>query len=40
LIDSRTGRRTTIVISHRPLRFDRVIHLDEHKLLTSVALHA
>jgi ABC-type bacteriocin/lantibiotic exporter with double-glycine peptidase domain len=31
LIDRRRGRRTTIVISHRPIRVDRIIHLDEHR---------
>jgi ATP-binding cassette subfamily B protein len=40
LIDSRRGRRTTIVISHRPLSLDRVIHIDEHKLVAPAAVHA
>jgi ABC-type bacteriocin/lantibiotic exporter with double-glycine peptidase domain len=40
LIDSRSGRRTTIVISHRPLRLDRVIHLEDHKFLSSAAVRA
>jgi len=39
LIDSRKGRRTTIVISHRPLQFDRVIRIEEHKHAASAAVH-
>jgi ABC-type transport system involved in cytochrome bd biosynthesis fused ATPase/permease subunit len=38
LIDKRRGRRTTIVISHRPLHVDRIIQLNEHKLFASAAL--
>ena len=40
LIDSRKNRRTTIGISHRQLRFDRVIDLEQFKLVTSAAVHA
>jgi ATP-binding cassette subfamily B protein len=36
LIDQRRGVRTTIVISHRPLHVDRVIHLDEQESFASV----
>jgi ABC-type multidrug transport system fused ATPase/permease subunit len=39
LIDSRKGRRTTIVISHRPLQFDRVIRIENHKHVASAAVH-
>ena len=40
LIDSRRGRRTTIVISHRPLHVDRIIHLERPTLIEPAALRA
>jgi len=39
LIDSRRGR-TTIVISHRPLRVDRIVKLEERKLPAPAALRS
>ena len=40
LIDRRSGRRTTVVITHRPLRLDRIVHIEEHKVIASAAVRA
>ena len=38
LIDQRSGLRTTIVISHRPLNVQRLIDLDDKHLFTGTAI--
>jgi ATP-binding cassette subfamily B protein len=37
LIDQRRGRRTTIVISHRPLHIDRIIELNDNRVGTLIS---